>query len=84
MNNVIKHAKAKNVTVQLMQYENYINILVEDDGIGFDNTKAGSSGIGLNNIYSRVDHMKGKVDIDTRPNAGTVINIDIPYQQMTG
>jgi two-component system, NarL family, sensor kinase len=82
VNNVIKHARAKNVTVQLMQYETYINILVEDDGIGFDRdgTLQGQ-GIGLNNIFSRVDHMKGKVDIDTRLKAGTVINIDIPYQK---
>lgn len=84
INNVIKHANAKNVTVQLMQYDNYINILIEDDGIGFD--KDGNlqgRGIGLNNIYSRVDHMKGKVDLDTKPKAGTVINIDIPYHQVT-
>lgn len=84
INNVIKHARASTVTVQLMQYENYINILVEDDGIGFDGgNNLQTHGIGLNNILSRVDHMKGKVDIDTKPNAGTVINIDIPYGQGT-
>jgi signal transduction histidine kinase len=84
VNNVINHARAKNVTVQLMQYETYINILVEDDGIGFnqDHHKQGQ-GIGLNNIYSRVDHMRGKIDIDTKPKAGTVINIDIPYERKT-
>lgn len=84
VNNVIKHAKAKNLAVQLMQYDSYINILVEDDGIGFDSGASSQlPGIGLNNIYSRVDYMKGKVDIDTKPKAGTVINIDIPYQQRT-
>ena len=85
VNNVIKHAKAKNVTVQLMQYENYINILVEDDGIGFkrQNNLQGH-GIGLNNIFSRVDHMKGKIDIDTKPKVGTVINVDIPYKRKSG
>ena len=83
-NNIVKHAKAKNVTVQLMQYDNYINILIEDDGIGFENNDdIRRDGIGLNNIFSRVDSMKGKVDIDTRPKAGTVINIDIPYAQTT-
>jgi two-component system, NarL family, sensor kinase len=81
VNNVIKHAKAKNVTVQLMQYDNYINILVEDDGVGFFKDDQQVQGIGLNNIFSRVDHMKGKIDIDTKPKAGTVINIDIPYQK---
>ena len=84
VNNTVKHAQAKNVTVQLMQYDSYINVLVEDDGIGFDKGVAlKEQGIGLNNIFSRVDHMKGKIDIDTKPAAGTVINIDIPYTQTT-
>lgn len=83
VNNIVKHARAKNVTVQLMQYDTYINVLIEDDGVGFDKTIVSKKqGIGLNNIFSRVDYMKGRVDIDTRPKAGTVINIDIPYQQV--
>jgi signal transduction histidine kinase len=58
-------------------------VLIEDDGIGFDKDLAlKEQGIGLNNIFSRVDYMKGKVDIDTKPKAGTVINIDIPYVQV--
>jgi len=83
VNNIVKHARAKNVTVQLMQYDTYINVLIEDDGIGFDKTIVSKEqGIGLHNIFSRVDYMKGRVDIDTKPKAGTVINIDIPFQQV--
>jgi signal transduction histidine kinase len=82
INNIVKHAQAKNVAVQLLQYETYINVLIEDDGVGFDKSVVSKEqGIGLNNIFSRVDYMKGSVDIDTRPKAGTVINIDIPYVQ---
>jgi signal transduction histidine kinase len=81
VNNVVKHAKAQNVTVQLVQHENYINILVEDDGVGFDKLLITEPGIGLNSILSRVDYMRGNIDIDTKPKAGTVINIDIPYRQ---
>jgi len=84
INNIVKHANAKNVTLQLMEYDTYINVLIEDDGIGFDkNLVLKEHGIGLNNIFSRVDYMKGKVDIDTKPKAGTIINIDIPYMQTT-
>jgi signal transduction histidine kinase len=83
VNNIVKHANAKNVTIQLMQYDTYINVLIEDDGVGFDKDLAlKEQGIGLNNIFSRVDYMKGKIDIDTKPKAGTIINIDIPYQQI--
>jgi signal transduction histidine kinase len=66
INNIVKHAQAKNVIVQLTQYDTYINVLIEDDGIGFDkNLVLKEHGIGLNNIFSRVDYMKGTVDIDT-------------------
>jgi signal transduction histidine kinase len=83
VNNIVKHAQAKNVIVQLTQYDTYINVLIEDDGIGFDkNLVLKEHGIGLNNIFSRVDYMKGTVDIDTKPRAGTVINIDIPYLEV--
>ncbi len=84
INNVVKHAKASNATVQLMQFENYINIMVEDDGVGFDKKAIeNKQGIGLNSIHSRVDHIKGNIDIDTKPMSGTVINIDIPYKALS-
>ena len=49
---------------------------IEDDGIGF-NSKTKSKGIGLKNIYSRVKHLKGKVNINSDKNKGTKIIIRI-------
>lgn len=79
VNNVVNHAAAKNVTVQLLKHEDYINIIIEDDGIGFDLNEKSFSGNGLSNIDSRIKNLKGNINIDTRPGRGTTILVDIPY-----
>lgn len=80
INNVIKHAAAKNVTVQLLKYPDYINITIEDDGIGFDLNEKNFSGNGLSNIVSRVKSLKGTIDMDSKRARGTTFLIDIPYK----
>lgn len=80
INNVVKHANATKTTVQLIKYPDYINISVEDNGKGFDfeSEMVSKKGIGLDNILSRVNYLKGKLDIDTSPGRGTTVIIDIP------
>ena len=80
VNNVVKHAQASNITVQLIQYSDHINATVEDDGEGFDleQVKKRKQGVGLNNIISRLEYLKGNIEIDTKPGQGTSIAMDIP------
>ena len=70
LNNAIKHAEAQEVLVQLNVENEDIVILVEDDGIGFDATKKYKS-MGLENIKSRVNYLKGTIDVDSRIGEGT-------------
>jgi len=77
--NVLKHAKATNLMVQLALYENEISIIVEDDGVGFDVNEK-KDGIGLQSIRSRVYHLKGQLDINSKINSGTTITINIPHE----
>jgi two-component system, NarL family, sensor kinase len=81
LNNIVKHAQASKTVVQLIKYPDYINITVEDNGKGFDYKKAvnQNKGIGLGNIESRVNYLKGTIDVDSLPGRGTVTIIDIPY-----
>lgn len=81
INNIVKHAKASKVTIQLIRYPDYINLSAEDNGEGFDydNELQAKKGIGLGNILSRVDYMGGKINVDTAPGRGTTVIIDIPY-----
>ncbi|WP_109299929.1 tetratricopeptide repeat protein [Aquimarina sp. AU474] len=75
--NTIKHAKASSVELQINLVENVLNLLFEDNGVGF-NTKNNSTGIGFENIKSRLRKLSGTFHIDSRINRGTIINIEIP------
>lgn len=79
MNNIVKHAHARNATVQLVRYEHHINITIEDDGSGFEAMRENTVGNGLNNMQSRTKNLGGTIDIDSQPGMGTTIIIEIPY-----
>ncbi|MEO6541864.1 MAG: sensor histidine kinase [Ferruginibacter sp.] len=80
LNNIVKHAAAEKVSIQLIKYPAYTNLMVEDNGRGFDYYKAfeEKKGIGLGNILSRVEYMNGSVEIDSSPGKGTTVIIEIP------
>ncbi len=75
--NTLKHAKATTIDLQLNYIENNLNILFEDNGIGFDSHKK-ESGIGFKNINSRLQAISGSMEIDSILKRGTIVNIDIP------
>ncbi|MCK8523861.1 tetratricopeptide repeat protein [Aquimarina sp. D1M17] len=74
--NTIKHAKASSMDLQFYLLNNNLNILFEDNGLGFDVTTF-TEGIGLRNIKNRLQGMDGQLNIDSRKNRGTIINIEI-------
>lgn len=79
VNNVIKHAKANRLSIQLVKDEDGISLSVEDNGKGFDVNKLDkSAGIGMKNIYSRIAFLKGIIDIQSGEGKGTLISIYIP------
>ena len=79
VNNTIKHAGANRLDIALINDTDGLNITLEDNGTGFDThiLKEGK-GIGMKNIRTRTDYLKGTLDIDTRPGKGTLIAIHIP------
>lgn len=77
IHNVIKHASAGQVSMSITQTDDGINLMVEDDGIGF-NTNLVGSGLGLKNIHSRVKLLNGYFDVDSSLNRGTIYNVTIP------
>ena len=85
INNIVKHSMAGKVTIQLIKYPGYINLVVEDNGQGFDYEKANEEkkGIGLGNILSRVEYLKGTIEFDSSPGKGTSIIIEIPINYDT-
>jgi len=78
INNIIKHSKAKKVSVQLLNVKENLILFVEDDGIGMTenmNTKSH----GLVNIKSRLDMVKGSINYEPSANSGTSVSIKIPH-----
>lgn len=80
VSNVIRHSKASLLTVQLVRVKSHVALNVSDDGIGFDKERQEKKGIGLLNIASRIDAVKGHIHFDSEPGKGTAVTIRTPIQ----
>lgn len=81
VNNVIKHAKATTLDISLIKDIDGISATIEDNGHGFDLAGAnGFDGIGLKNIQSRINYLKGTVEWDSKINKGTVVAMHVPVE----
>lgn len=79
VNNVIKHSGATSLDIQLSRDEEGFNVMIEDNGKGFSVEKQDiSKGIGLKNINTRVNYLKGTVEISSEIGKGTLVAIHIP------
>lgn len=76
VNNVIKHSGANEVDIQLMEIKNKLTLTVEDNGKGLN--EENEKGLGMTNIKNRLNILKGNVDFEPSPNAGTVARVSIP------
>jgi signal transduction histidine kinase len=76
IHNAIKHATATLIDIQMYIEKNEIEIIIEDNGIGFAKEKM-NSGIGLSNIQTRIKYLKGEYNCDTNTQ-GTIFIIQIP------
>ena len=79
VHNAMKHAQATNLDISLIRDKDGISGTVEDNGKGFDPAdKEKFEGIGLKNIITRIEYLRGTVDFDSAPGRGTVIAMHVP------
>jgi len=79
VHNVLKHAHASTISISLIRDEQSISLTVEDDGRGFDSSDPQIySGMGLSNLRSRINYLKGKLEISSQPGRGALVSIYIP------
>ena len=78
--NILKHADAALVNVQLVRRSKQVMVMVEDNGKGFDFDNLKNPGIGLMNIESRVEAISGKLNYETAVGKGTIVTIRIPLK----
>jgi PAS domain S-box-containing protein len=77
LNNILKHAHASVVVIELNQTAGRLYLSVKDDGKGFD-TRLRRKGIGISNIISRVGLAKGSIEIESAPGKGCRIEVMLP------
>jgi PAS domain S-box-containing protein len=78
LNNILKHAQATQIVVNISSDERRFNLTIQDDGKGFDASifeKGG--GVGIRNMQERVQKIGGVVRVDTAPGRGTTILIEV-------
>jgi signal transduction histidine kinase len=84
LGNVLKHARASAANVQLLEDEDKMLLSVEDNGQGFDPLKIESDGIGLANVRTRAEVLRGTLRLESAPGRGTFVSIEIPNGSLKG
>jgi signal transduction histidine kinase len=79
LNNVVKHAAATRLTLQLAQTDGHVRLWIADDGRGFDASQV-DQGLGLATMRERVARLGGQLAIASEPGRGTQLEAVIPYQ----
>jgi signal transduction histidine kinase len=77
LNNIVRHANATEVEVHITVVDDTLEIVLADDGVGFENT-AGRDGHGLKNLAARLQKLGGSCLVESRPGAGTTVSIRLP------
>lgn len=79
INNALKYADANEITVKMDWQDNNVSLNILENGRGFDTSKIEeTTGIGWQNIFSRVEVMGGKIEIQSEINNGTRVTIFVP------
>lgn len=78
INNTLKYAFAKNITLSVYKYKNKVEVFYEDDGKGFDVRKVNEKGMGFSNIKSRVKSLNGDLVLNSSAGNGMIIQIFLP------
>ncbi len=78
LTNAVKHASANHVSVVVTRKATGVQVMIEDDGTGFDPAARSTGGLGLLGMRERVELLDGTLAIDTSPGAGTTLIVELP------
>jgi signal transduction histidine kinase len=77
LNNIVKYAEAKKITIRLHSDAESTELEIRDDGRGFD-IKTLKKGLGLLNIRNRAEILGGKMELITSPGQGCLLKVVLP------
>ena len=78
LNNVVKHAQASGVVIRLQDLRDEAQLVVQDDGIGFDPQREYPGQMGLNSMRERAAELRGALEIESVAGKGTCLRVRIP------
>jgi signal transduction histidine kinase len=78
LTNIVKHANAHNISVSIAPRGSTVAAVIEDDGVGFDQRAVPGEGVGLLGMRERLSFVDGRLEIESRPGAGTTIVAEVP------
>jgi signal transduction histidine kinase len=79
LTNIVKHASAHSVSVSIARRGPTVAAVIEDDGAGFDQRAVREEGVGLLGMRERLSFVDGRLEIESRPGAGTTIVAEVPF-----
>jgi signal transduction histidine kinase len=82
INNAVKHANATSIEVELFSTENYISMVIKDNGSGFSESTEKSNGIGLRTMNFRANMIGGNLKINSIRGQGTEVICQIPKTKL--
>jgi two-component system, NarL family, sensor histidine kinase DegS len=82
VNNALKHGNSCNIIVKLEWLNDEINVVVKDDGKGFDTDHIREGSFGLIGMRERIDLLKGNMDINSSIGKGTVVMLKVPVPEV--
>jgi signal transduction histidine kinase len=80
LTNVVKHARARRVSILLARKEGSVKAVVEDDGRGFDPAEQAGDGFGLVGMSERLALLGGRLEVESDADAGTTIAAEVPVR----
>lgn len=78
LSNIVRHAAASEVFIQLTSDENFIKLSIEDNGAGFDLNRVPAESHGLKNMKSRTAILQGTITLESAPGKGTLLIVTLP------
>jgi signal transduction histidine kinase len=78
LTNIVKHARAQRASISLTGRDGFVKAVIEDDGIGFDPAQTREDAFGLSGMRERVALLDGTLQVESRPDGGTTIAVEVP------
>jgi signal transduction histidine kinase len=78
LTNIVKHARARNISIVLIRKPNAVAAVIEDDGQGFDPAAVREDGFGLEGMRERVGLLDGRLQIESGQESGTTLVAEVP------